>query len=278
VPADDPLTLEIALLLDAISARYGYDLRAYAPESMRRRVLHVLDKFGIEHLGVLQHRVVHDATFMSEVLGELTVRTSEMFRDPSTFAAFRSEVVPLLRAYPLIRVWHAGCANGEEVYSTAILLAEEGLYDRTQIYATDLSPSAIAEAQQGIYPARSVEKFTENYVASGGRDALERYYTAAYDGIVMKEWLRKNILFFHHDLVTDHVFGEMHVIFCRNVFIYFSTALKEQVTRKLVLSLMPNGFLCLGRNELLPPGAGPLSEFVFDQRIYRLSYLSSEET
>jgi chemotaxis protein methyltransferase CheR len=266
--------IEVRLLLEAILARYGYDLRDYAPASLHRRVLAALARTGLPHLGELQHRLLGDPDLMTTVLSTLTVSVSDMFRDPSFYLAFRSQVAPILHTYPLLRIWHCGCANGEEVYANAILLAEEGLYERAQIYATDLSPNALERAQQGIFPASSLPTYAENYAASGGRAEFSSYYTQAYDGIAMKEWLRKNILFFQHDLVGDHVFGEMHVVFCRNVLIYFTPALRERVIGKFALCIGPNGFLCLGRTERLPSTAlaGPFGEFEPEERIYRRSY------
>jgi chemotaxis protein methyltransferase CheR len=270
--ATDSEGLEVRLLLEAIHARYGYDLRGYAVPAMRRRLQAVLATSGLPHLGELQHRIVTDpAFFFATVLEQLTVRVTEMFRDPTFYRAFRTQVVPVLRTYPLLRVWHAGCASGEEVYATAIVLGEEGLYDRVQIYATDLSPEAVEQARQGIYPADHLPAISRNYQAAGGVRGLETHYTAAYDHIAIKESLRRNVLFFQHDLVSDHVFGEMHVIFCRNVLIYFDDALKHQVLRKLDQSLAPRGYLCLGRAERLAAASTdlPLRELDPVERIYR---------
>ncbi len=269
--ADEVEEIELRLFLEAIYARYGYDLRGYAATSMRRRVIAVLAKSGLGHLGELQHRVVHDSAFFTEVLHDLTIHVSEMFRDPELYRTFRTEVVPVLRTYPLIRIWHAGCAAGEEAYASAIVLCEEDLYDRAQIYATDLSLQAVAQAKQGVYEANQVADFSDNYEKAGGTSVLSRYYTMAYDRIAMIESLRRNILFFHHDLVSDHVFGEMHVIFCRNVLIYFAHDLRDQVLHKFAASLCAGGFLCLGRSEGLPRGGSSkeFAEFSVKDRIYR---------
>jgi chemotaxis protein methyltransferase CheR len=261
--------LEVRLLLEAIHARYGYDLRDYAPTSMARRVRAALAKSRFAHLGELQHRLLHDPALFATVLEDLTVRVSEMFRDPSFYRAFRARVVPLLRTYPQLRIWHSGCATGEEVYTSAILLTEEGLLDRSQIYATDLSPHALEQAKDGVYSAQQLETFTENYQAAGGRSTCASYFTAAYDRVAVRESLRKNVLFFQHNLVSDHVFGEMQVIFCRNVLIYFANGLRERVLAKFAASLCPGGFLCLGSAERLPADRGPFSEFVAEERIYR---------
>jgi chemotaxis protein methyltransferase CheR len=268
---DEALDIEIRLFLEAIHARYGYDMREYSPASMRRRVLAVLAKSRLAHLGELQHRILTDPPFFSSLLEDLTIRVSEMFRDPEFYRSFRARVVPLLRTYPLLKIWHSGCASGEEAYASAILLSEEGLCDRAQIYATDLSAQALAQAKQGTYALEHLQKFSDNYVKSGGTGAFAQYYHAAYDGIAMSESLRRNILFFQHNLVSDHVFGEMHVVFCRNVLIYFGHALRERVLDKLVQSLYPGAFFCLGSSERLPGGGKErgFAEIDGEARIYR---------
>lgn len=246
--------IEVRLILEAIHARYGYDLRDYAPPSIRRRVLAALARSEAANLGDLQHRLLADPGVFGVVLDQLMVQVSEMFRDPAFFLAFRREIVPLLRTYPLIKIWHAGCASGEEVYTTAILLAEEGLYDRTQIYATDLSPPALERAQEGVYAADLARRFAENYRASGGTASFDNYVASAYDRIAIRESLRRNIVFFQHNLVSDQPPGEMQVIFCRNVLIYFGGELRRRVVSKLANGLCRGGFLCLGHSEQ-PPGA-----------------------
>ena len=265
--------IEVRLLLEAIHARYGYDLRSYAFASMRRRVRAAVVRFGMQNLGELQHRVLHDAELFARLLGELTVPVSEMFRDPTFFLAFRARVVPLLRTYPRIKIWHCGCATGEEVFATAILLTEEDLYDRATIFATDLSPRALELAAQGIYDASRAPRFGQNYVSAGGTATLDRYYTAAYDRISLRDSLTKNVVFFQHDLVSDHVFAEMNVVFCRNVLIYFNPPLRDRVLEKIAQSLRPGGFLCLGSSErLTATGVGALfTEVDRAQRIYRLA-------
>ena len=262
--------IEIRLLLEAIHLRYGFDLRDYAQGSLRRRVQSALAKSGLEHLGQLQHRLLEDPTFFAELLEDLTVRVTEMFRDPHVHRAFRERVVPILRTYPLLKIWHGGCATGEEAYASAILLEEEGLYERTQIYATDLSPSALEQAKLGLYPAKRFATFSENYRAAGGRLDPSDYYTQAYEHVALRSSLKRNILFFQHNLVSDHVFGEMHVIFCRNVFIYFTPELRQRVLDKFMQSLCPGGFLCLGTAERLPQASrARFSEFLGAERIYR---------
>lgn len=269
-PEQDVEGIEVRLLLEAINAKYGFDLRDYAEGSIRRRVRAALAKSGLPHLGELQHRVLTEPEFFAELLDELTVRVTEMFRDPPFYRALRERVVPILRTYPLLRIWHGGCASGEEAYADAILLEEEGLYERSQIYATDLNPHALEQAKLGLYGAEQLPAFSENYEKSGGVRALSAYCTEAYEQVALKESLKRNILFFQHNLVSDHVFGEMHVIFCRNVFLYFSPALRERVLDKFAQSLCPGGFLCLGAGERLPRSRlSTFSEFAPEERIYR---------
>jgi chemotaxis protein methyltransferase CheR len=264
--------IELRLVLEAIHARYGYDLRDYAPTSVRRRLLGALAKSGLGNLGEFQHRLLSDAGFFAQVLEQLTVRVSEIFRDPTFYRTFRTRVVPILRTYPLLNIWHGGCAGGEEVYSNAILLREEGLYERCQLYATDLSSQALAHAREGIYSAEHLDVLVANYDGAGGNAKFANYYTLAYDRIALKESLRQKMLFFQHNLVSDQAFGEMQVIFCRNVLIYFGADLRERVLNKFAQSLCPGGFLCLGSSERLPrtlPITKRFTEFSGSERIYR---------
>jgi chemotaxis protein methyltransferase CheR len=267
----DPEAIEVRLLLEAIHARYGYDLRGYAPESIQRRVRACLARSGAAHLGELQHRLLRDPAVFDRVLRHLTVGTSEMFRDPTALFALRTRIIPVLRTYPLIRIWHAGCSTGEEAYSMAILLQEEGLADRTQIYATDLSPYAVDEAKRGVYSARRLSRFAENYRRAGGTRDLGAYCTEAFGGVALLPSLRRNVVFFQHDLVCDQVFGEFHVVFCRNVLIYFGADLRQRALAKLSGSLCAGGFLAVGQSESLDaecPGLG-LLPYDAPSRIYR---------
>ena len=262
--------LEIRLLLEAIHAKYGYRFQDYAQSSMRRRVKVALARSGLRHLGDLQHKLLVDSDFFAVMLDDLTVRVSEIFRDPSFYRAFRETVVPLLHTYPLLKIWHAGCASGEEVYTMAILLSEENLYERAQIYATDMSLKALEMARDGIYAEADAPKFACNYVESGGKHRFEDYYSSAYGRLVVRESLRRNIVFFQHDLASDHALGEMHVVFCRNVLIYFGAELRGRAVTIFGDCLERGGFLCLGKNEGLPPDAIPkFSEFSATERIYR---------
>jgi chemotaxis protein methyltransferase CheR len=247
----EPEDIEVMLFLDAIEARYGHDLRGYRQASLKRRVHNALMKSGASSIGDLQHRLLHDPSLFVSVLDDLTVQVSDMFRDPGVYLAFRNEVVPVLRTYPQLRIWHAGCSSGEELYTTAILLAEEGLADRTQIYATDLSARALGRAQEGVYDLDRAAMFAENYRAAGGKQDFTRYFSTAYDRIAFAESLRSNLVFFQHDLGVDESFGEMHVIFCRNVLIYFDRELRTRVLTKFTQGLCHGGFLVLGASEQL---------------------------
>jgi len=270
-PAGSVETLEVRLFLEAVNARYGYDLRGYASRSMGRRVHAALAKSGLPDLGALQHAVLVDPMLFARVLADLTVPVSDLFRDPGFFRAFRERVVPLLRTYPFFNIWHAGCATGEEAYSMAILLREEGLEERCQLYATDLSAPALAQAKEGVYRLRDLPAAEERYRSAGGRASLAAHATVAYGQLAMAESLRRRILFFQHSLVSDHVFAEMTVVLCRNVLIYFGRELRRQVLGKLEESLCPGGFLCFGASERLSGDASEaFGPFVSHARIYRL--------
>jgi chemotaxis protein methyltransferase CheR len=263
--------IEVRLFLEAIWQRWGYDLRDYAAPSMRRRVNAVLASSGVDHLGELQHEVLHHRDVFANVIDGLTVRVTELFRDPAIYQAIRTRIAPLLRTYSSLKIWHAGCASGEEAYATAILLEEEGLAARAQIYGTDLSARAIEQAKEGVYPSENLVDFAKNHTESGARSEIGDWLTAAYGGIAMRESLRRRVFFFQHDLVSDQVFGEMNLVFCRNVLIYFNPALRARVLAKIAASLCPGGFLCIGTSERLSPtdvelGFEPFSD---TDRIYR---------
>lgn len=263
--------IEIRLFLEALYAKHGYDLRGYADASLRRRVQAVLARLGLTRISDLQHRALREPEVLALVINYIAVRVSELFRDPGFYQALRAQVLPVLRTYPLLKIWHAGCASGEEAYASAILLSDEGLYDRSQIYATDLSSEALDEAKLGVYSASRRAAFDEAYRLAGGAGDLSRHCTTAYEGIAMVEALRRNILFFQHNLVSDHAFGEMNVIFCRNVFIYFGRELRSRVLAMLAQSLCPGGFLCLGQSEWLTAAdrADTFEQVSRDTPIYR---------
>jgi chemotaxis protein methyltransferase CheR len=270
----DTADLETRLVLEAIHAKYGYDLRGHTLASMRRRIENIRITSGAAHLGELQHRLVTDPEFFLSVRDALTVQQSEMFRDPDFYLTFRQHIVPVLRTYPHLKIWHAGCAGGEEVYSLAILLEEEGLYERTQIYATDLSTGALARAREAVYPESKLSLFSENYLSAGGKGHFDDHCSRAYGRIAIKERLRKNVVLFSHDLASDHALGEMQVVFCRNVLIYFTRPLQERALGTLCQSLPRGGFLCLGASERLAPtpsqhGLSLLPPFVSTYRMGR---------
>jgi len=243
--------LELELLLNGIFRRYGYDFRHYSQASIRRRVKHFLAKSGQEHITDITARMLHDQEFFKQLLEDFSVTVTEMFRDPDVYAALRRDVVPFLRTYPFLKIWHAGCASGEEVYSLAILLKEEGLYDRATIYATDFNETVLARAKQGIYPIGEVKKYIDNYRKAGGSGSLTDYFDAHYEAVIMSQALKKNITFARHNLVSDQVFGEMNLILCRNVLIYFDKTLQGRVLGLFDDSLVRGGFLCLGKKESL---------------------------
>lgn len=263
--------LEIELLLEAIFRHYGHDFRSYAFSSIRRRLKKRLEAENLPTFTALQDRILHEPDAMQRLLRDLSVNVTGMFRDPTFFAAFRAEVVPLLRTYPFVRIWHAGCATGEEVYALAILLEEEGLYDRARIYATDMNEDALEKAKSGIFPVARMREYTASYLAAGGTRSFSEYYTAMYGNALFHSRLRRNVLFAQHNLATDTSFSEFNVILCRNVLIYFARPLKERVMRLFADSLAPLGILCLGRRESLrfTEAENDYEEIDDKERIYR---------
>lgn len=243
--------IEIELLLEGIYRHYGFDFRSYAYASIRRRLWKRIEAEGMTSVSALQDRVLHDPDMMNQLLLDLSINVTAMFRDPTFYVAFRTKVVPLLRTYPFIRVWHAGCSTGEEVYSMAILLEEEGLYDRARIYATDINEVVVHRAKSGIFPLDRMQEYTENYIKAGGTRSFSEYYTAKYDGALFKQELLRNVVFSQHNLVTDRSFAECTVILCRNVLIYFDKTLQERVHGLFYESLSTFGILALGSKESL---------------------------
>ncbi len=242
---------EIELLLEGVFRTYGFDFRSYAYASIRRRLWKRVSAEGLVTLSDLQGRVLHDTEAMQRLLLDLSVNVTSMFRDPHFYGTFREVVIPLLRTYPFIRIWHAGCSTGEEVYSTAILLEEAGVYDRTRIYATDINDTVLAQARRGIFPLERMQEYTENYIRAGGTRSFSEYYTAMYDGALFDQKLARNVVFAQHNLVTDRSFSEFHVIFCRNVLIYFDQNLQNRVHSLFYDSLVRLGMICLGSKESL---------------------------
>jgi chemotaxis protein methyltransferase CheR len=243
--------IELQLLLEAIYRHYGFDFRNYALSSLRRRVRDVLRLQHVESISVLQDRILRDRTWLDRFVHALSVNVSSMFRDPDFYRTFRKEVVPFLKTHPFIRFWLAGVSMGEEVYSLAILLQEEGIYDRCRIYATDINDSVLKTAKEGIYPIESMEMYTNNYIKAGGMRTFSDYYTAAYDRALLKASLRNNVVFAQHNLASDSSFNEFHVILCRNVMIYFNKDLQAHVHDLLHQSLVIFGILGLGARETI---------------------------
>ncbi|HEY9735309.1 MAG TPA: protein-glutamate O-methyltransferase CheR [Trichocoleus sp.] len=243
--------LEIELLLEGIYRHYGFDFRNYAMASLKRRIWNTVQAEKLTSISGLQERVLHDPACMERFLLGLTVNVTAMFRDPEFYLTFRSKAVPLLKTYPFIRIWHAGCSTGEEVYSMAILLQEEGLYQRCRIYATDMNELVLQQAKAGVFPLGVMQKYTQLYLKAGGKRAFSEYYTAAYDSAILRSFLKEKIVFSVHNLVTDASFNEFNVIICRNVLIYFNQPLQDQVHKLLYNSLSPFGILGLGRGEVL---------------------------
>ena len=243
--------IEMRLLLEAVYAKYSHDFRDYSGASLKRRVQHALLQFGCETISQLQSKVLHDPVVFQQLLEILTIPFTEMFRDPSYWLTLRQQVVPLLRTYPSLKVWVAGCATGEEVFSLAILLEEEGLLERTLVYATDINPVVLEKARQGIFPIAAVRQHTANYQAAGGKRAFSDYYSAAYNSARFDPNLVRNVTFADHSLATDTVFSETHFISCRNVLIYFNKALQNRAFGLFHESLCHRGFLGLGSKESL---------------------------
>lgn len=248
---DELINIEIKLLMEGIFQVYGHDFREYSEASLRRRVMQWLSSSNFKTISLAQSELLRDSTLFDSLLRGITVNVSEMFRDPTFFKALREQVIPHLKTYPFVKIWLAGCSTGEEAYSMAILLLEEGLKGRFRIYATDINEEVIRKAQEGIYPLQELQNFTRNYQHAGGTGSFADYYTARYDYAILSPKLRDNIVFAAHNLAVDGDFGEMNVILCRNVMIYFKQPLKERVLELFDSSLIAGGFLCLGTKESL---------------------------
>jgi chemotaxis protein methyltransferase CheR len=252
MPEHQDLTeIEMELLLEGIHRRYGFDFRGYARRSLKRRLLRRARAEGRESLSGLQEDVLHDPRCLERLLGELSINVTSMFRDPRFYRTFRAKVVPLLRTYPFVRIWNAGCSTGEEVYSLAILLREEGLYDRSRIYATDMNADVLDRAEAGRFPLKKMREYTGNYLRAGGKGVFSSYYTANGSSASFDRSLTENVLFARHNLVSDGPFNEFQVIVCRNVLIYFGTRLQDEVQGLFHDSLATFGVLALGTRESL---------------------------
>lgn len=262
--------IEIELLLEAIYRVYGYEYRNYAYQFLRRRIFHRMRAERLLTISGLQEKVLHDSRVMDRLFADLSINVTEMFRNPDFFQAFRTKVIPVIRNYPYIRIWHAGCSSGEEVYSMAILLHEEDLYNKTKIYATDICDTVLQKAMQGIIPLERMQEYTKNYHRAGGTCAFSEYYTVRNNDVLFSSRLKENIIFAQHNLATDHSFNEFHVIVCRNVTIYFNKLLQERVYNLFHNSLSPNGFLGLGDKESIKYSqtACFYTEIDKDQKLY----------
>ncbi len=263
--------IEIDLLLEAMVRRYGYDFRNYARASIERRIHQAMTDLKCENVSALTARIMWDPAFFQKLIGHFSITVTEMFRDPEFYTVLREKVLPYLATYPFIKIWHAGCATGEEAYSLAVMLAEEGLLERSTIYATDFNEDALESSREGIYPLDRMKKYSDNYKKSGGKGALSEYYHAQYDSVIMDQKLRESITFSRHNLTVDQVFGEMNLILCRNVLIYFNRTLQGQVLDLFNESLVNSGFLCLGSRESLQFSsiAKEFTKFDGKRKIYR---------
>ena len=241
--------IEVQLLLEAIYQHYGFDFRGYALGSLKRRLWRRAYAEKVETMSALQDRVLHDPAVMEALLLDLSINVTSMFRDPTFFQAMREKVVPLLRTYPFVRIWNAGCSTGEETFSLAILLREEGLYDRTRIYATDINDSVLARARAGVFPLEKMRDYTENYIRAGGRESFSSYYSVDGENAHFSRELVDQVVFAQHNLVSDAPFNEFNVIVCRNVMIYFGKTLQDRVHELFYESLDPFGILALGHKE-----------------------------
>ncbi len=263
--------IEISLLLEGVHRHYGFDFRRYARASVRRRLWRRAHAEGVSTISGLLERVLHEPAAMERLLLDLSINVTSMFRDPSFFAAFRTKVVPMLRTFPFLRIWSAGCSTGEETYSLAILLHEVGLLERTRIYATDLNETVLRIAADGVFPLAKMQEYTENYLAAGGTRSFSEYYVSAYERAQFNRALTDNVVFAQHNLVSDGSFNEFHVIICRNVMIYFDRALQDQVHSLFLDSLVPFGVLGLGHKESVRHGlhADRYDAIDEQERLYR---------
>ena len=268
---DDVDEIELELLLEGVYRRYGFDFREYAPASLRRRVWRRVHAEGLTTVSALQDRLLHDPGCMERLLLDLSINVTSMFRDPTFYVAFREKVVPLLRTYPFTRIWVAGCSTGEEVYSLAILLHEEGVTERARVYATDINESVLDRARAGVFPLEKMREYTQNYINAGGRQAFSEYYTAKYDAAQFQRSLVENVVFAQHNLVSDRSFNEFNVIVCRNVMIYFDRTLQDRVHRLFYESLVNFGVLALGAKESIKfsPYEGSYEELDAAERLFK---------
>lgn len=267
--------IELELFIQALYLQYGHDFRNYSRAHLKRRINYRISSTeGVNTISQLQDRILHSREFFNKIIGDFSINVTEMFRDPDFYRSFRENVVPVLRTYPFLKIWHAGCSTGQEVYSMAILLKEEGLLERTQIYATDFNESVLKIAKEGIYSIDDIRSYTDNYNKSGGKESFSDYFTAKYDFVKFKDILRKKIVFSTHNLATDGVFGEMNVIICRNVLIYFDKQLQNRALNLFSESLVRGGILGLGSKETISYSSIEEKFEVLsqDEKIYKKKY------
>ncbi|GAA0368060.1 protein-glutamate O-methyltransferase CheR [Bowmanella denitrificans] len=270
----EALDMEITGLLESLYSVYGYDFRDYAKAHIKRRLLQRLKVSGLASLSEIRKRLDSDPEFVALVLKDLSINVTEMFRDPEFYRTVRERVVPLLKTWSYVRIWHAGCSTGEEVYSMAILLYEEGLYERVQIYATDFNLVALNQGKEGIYSAKQMERYQENYKRSGAKANLSDYFHTRYDSVIMAPLLKKQIVWAQHNLVTDSDFAEVHMVMCRNVLIYFNQQLQQRVLNLFGRTLVNAGILCLGKKESIrfTDSSGNFAVLDAGQKIYKKRY------
>ncbi len=266
--------IELELLLQAIYLQYGYDFRDYSRAHVKRRVKHRMVQEKVKNISELQNKILHDPEVFDRMVRDLSINVTEMFRNPDFYKSVREKVIPLLKTYPYPKLWLAGCATGEEVFSFAIMLKEEGLLERTHIYATDFNPYVIEKARKGIFPIRYIKEYTANYQKSGGKESFSDYYHANDEWVIFDKSLSKNIIFAEHNLVTDDVFAEVNMVVCRNVLIYFNRELQNKVLGLLHKSLITGGFLALGTKESLMFSDNQMKYKVVDarQKIFKKKY------
>lgn len=270
ISQDELERIEMNLLLEGIYCAYGFDFRNYLRSSLRRRIFYRMNQDNLPTITSLLNKVLHEPDYLDKIVNDFSIKVTEMFRDPSFFHTFRLEVVPFLKGYPEIRIWHAGCATGEEVYSMAILLQEEGLLDKTKLYATDMNEQIINTAKKGKFPLKRMQSFTKNYLQAGGAKEFSSYYMTDHEHALFHPSIKENITFAQHNLATDRSFNEFHVILCRNVLIYFDPALQRRVHDLFVDSLAHHGFLGLGNMEsLISSHKAHYKDFNPTERIFR---------
>ncbi|GKU84597.1 protein-glutamate O-methyltransferase CheR [Niallia sp. NCCP-28] len=271
VENNDLEKIEIELLLEGIYRYYGYDFRNYAFPFLKRRIMYRIGAENLSSISALQEKVFQNSIMMKKLLSDFSISVTEMFRDPEFFLTLRKKIIPIIRNYPFIRIWHVGCASGEEVYSMAIMLSEEGILNKTRIYATDINNIALEKAKLGSFPLEKMQLYTKNYIKAGGTNEFSEYYAVKNNAAEFRPFLKENVLFTQHNLTTDQTFNDFHIIICRNVMIYFNKSLQNDVHQLLYNSLVLSGFLGLGKREEVryTDYAGNYEEYDTSEKIYR---------